>query len=289
MLNIGYLGPPGTFSELAARYYIEEKMKNEMSKNEFQGETVLTPFPSLQKVLLAVEKGNITAGIVPLENSVEGAVNQTLDLLAHNFFKIYFQKEIILAVIHHLLVRPGTKLSSLKQIISHPQALAQCRNYIEKNFPDVETMETSSTAGAVALVAGSDEPLAAIGTTLAAKNNGLQVLASNINDYPDNATRFMVVGLEDNEQQVPDCKTSIIVTIKDRPGALYSILVEFARRNINLTRIESRPAKRKLGDYLFFIDFLGHRLDKEVQETLDEIVNHTHSLRILGSYPAHQC
>ncbi|GAB6274177.1 MAG: prephenate dehydratase [Peptococcaceae bacterium] len=287
MLNIGYLGPPGTFSELAARYYIEEKMKDERPKNEPQDEIRLTPFSSLQKVLLAVEKRSVTAGIVPLENSVEGAVNQTLDLLAHNFSKIYFQKEIILAVIHHLLVRPGTKPFNLRQIISHPQALAQCRNYIEQNFPDVETMETSSTAGAAALVAGNNEPWAVIGTTLAAENNGLQVLASNINDYPDNATRFMVVGLEDSEQ-APGCKTSVIVTIKDRPGALYSILAEFARRNINLTRIESRPAKRKLGDYLFFIDFLGHRLDKEVRDTLDEIVNHTLSLRILGSYPAHQ-
>lgn len=286
MLNIGYLGPPGTFSELAARYYVEEKMKEERPKKEPQDEIKLTPFSSLQKVLLAIEKRSVTAGIVPLENSVEGAVNQTLDLLAHNFFKIYFQKEIILAVIHHLLVRPGTKPSGIRQIISHPQALAQCRNYIEQNFPDVETMETSSTAGAAALVAGSHEPWAVIGTTLAAENNGLQVLASNINDYPDNATRFMVVGLEDSEQ-APGCKTSVIVTIKDRPGALYSILAEFARRNINLTRIESRPAKRKLGDYLFFIDFLGHRLDKEVHDTLDEIVNHTLSLRILGSYPAH--
>jgi prephenate dehydratase len=288
MLNIGYLGPAGTFSELAARYYIEEKIKKEMSENKHHEEAVLTPFSSLQKVLLAVEKGIVTAGIVPLENSVEGAVNQTLDLLAHNFFKIYFQKEIILAVIHHLLVRPGTKPSSLKQIISHPQALAQCRNYIEQNFPDVETIETSSTTSAAALVAGSHEPWAAIGTTLAAENNGLQILASNINDYPDNATRFIVVGLEDNEQ-VPGCKTSVIVTIKDRPGALYSILAEFARRNINLTRIESRPAKRKLGDYLFFIDFLGHRLDKNVHEALDEIIKHTLSLRILGSYPEHQC
>lgn len=281
MKKIGYLGPPGTFSELATIFYLD-KIVSSSNKEKF--ETVC--FNSFAEIMSAVEAGGLDEGILPLENSTEGPVNQTLDLLAHRYKRIKIKAEVVLPVIPQLLVRPGIKLDGIKVVVSHPQPLAQCRGFIDHFLPEVEVKEVSSTAEAARIVAQGTVPWAAIGTEAVAQLYGLDVLAENINDYPDNATRFVVVSLEDSSP-VPECKTSIILSVKDRPGALFDILKEFAQRGINLTRIESRPAKSRLGDYLFFIDMIGHREDQIVGQALSAIQEYTIHMRILGSYPAH--
>jgi len=279
--KIGYLGPPGTFSELATRSYLEKITAGNC------GETFeAVCFHSLGDILSAVEAGELEEGVLPLENSTEGPVNQTLDLLAHCFKQVKVKAEVILPVIHQLLARPGVGLGEVAAVVSHPQALAQCREFLERSLPHAEIREVISTAEAARIVAREDAPWAAIGTALVAGSYGLAVLAENVNDYPDNATRFVVVALEDGAH-LPGCKTSIILSVKDRPGALCDILREFAQRGINLTRIESRPAKSRLGDYLFFIDLEGHHRDFPVHEALMAISEHTVSMRMLGSYPAH--
>lgn len=273
--KIGYLGPSGTFSELAAQQYLAHQMAG--------GDVEMVALPSLHEVLAAVAKGELTEAIVPLENSSEGAVNQTQDLLAHNFPDLCIKGEIILPIVHHLLAPPGVKLEQIERVLSHPQALAQCREFIQKNLPLAQVVETASTAAAVHLVASTGAPWAAIGPLTAVRGSGLKVLVENINDCPGNATRFVAVGKEDAVPG-PACKTSLIISLSDHPGALYEVLGEFARRGINLTRIESRPSRRRLGEYLFFLDLEGHRQDKPVQEAL-KAVSARAEIRVLGSYP----
>lgn len=272
--KIGYLGPPGTFSEMAARVYLNGQGKGE-----------IIPFPSLADIFQAVEKGGLTEGILPLENSTEGSVNQTLDLLAHRFPQAKIRQEIILSINHHLLARTGVPFHKIVRVVSHPQALAQCRSYLESALPGVEVQEAASTAEAAALVAAMPAPWAAIGTAQVARSCGLVVLAKKINDSAANATRFIAVAREDAPQG-PGCKTSIIFSVEDRPGALCDVLLEFAQRKINLTRIESRPTRNRLGEYLFFVDFQGHRLDQVVQQALAAVSRRAVSMRVLGSYPA---
>jgi len=272
--KIGYLGPPGTFSELAARSYLNGTDHVDM-----------VCFPTFADILSAVENGLLEEGILPLENSTEGSVNQTLDLLVHRFRQVKIKNELILPVAHQLLARPGVAISELKKVISHPQILAQCRSFIEKSLPQAEVEEAVSSAEAAAQVAKKQAPWAAIGTVLVAQSNGLSILAADINDCSGNATRFVVVGLKDADK-TPGCKTSLIFNLKDEPGALCNVLLEFSKRKINLTCIESRPTKNKLGEYLFYIDFEGHRLEDTVREALVSISGYVTDMRILGSYPA---
>lgn len=271
--RIGYLGPPGTFSELAASRYLGDS-----------GNFDIIPLPALADIFLGVERGELEEGILPLENSTEGSVNQTLDLLAHRFTQVKIKGEIILPVTHHLLVRPGVSLNELEQVISHPQALAQCRLFLERFLPQAEIKEAVSTAEAAALIARTSAPWAAIGTALVAQSHGLVVLAEDINDYPDNATRFIIISQKDTPEG-PGCKTSLIFSVLDRPGALCNVLLEFSKREIDLTRIESRPTRNRLGEYLFFVDFKGHRLEGIIREALMAIAKHVIDLRVLGSYP----
>ncbi len=277
--RIGYLGPPGTFSELAARRYLDY-----LGKQDRDAEII--PLPSLADVFVAVEGGKTQEGVLPLENSTEGSVNQTLDLLTHRFLQVKIRGEIILPVAHQLLARPGVALKEITRVISHPQALAQCRSFLARFLPEAEIEEAASTAKAAALVAEARAPWAAIGTALVARSWGLAVLAENINDSPDNATRFIVIGLND-APQMPGCKTSLLFSVQNRPGALCDVLWEFSKKAINLTRIESRPAKNRLGEYLFFVDFEGHRREQAVQQTLAAIKRHVVSMRVLGSYPSY--
>ncbi|MHB8986502.1 MAG: prephenate dehydratase [Eubacteriales bacterium] len=272
-MKVGYLGPPGTFSEEAACRYLE-----------LSGGGEAIPCRSLKEIAEVVAKGRLDEGVVPLENSYEGSVNLTLDLLAGGD-GLQIRGEVIVPVCCNLLARPGIEAKELTCITSHPQPLGQCREFIEKNFPGVVTRDASSTSEAARLVAESPEPWGAIGAARAAGAYGLAVLAAEINDRGDNATRFVVLGREDRPVQ-DNCKTSIVVSATDRPGALYRILKEFALHNINLTRIESRPAKRKLGEYLFFIDFQGSRRDPEVTDALKEVQEQAASFKNLGSYAA---
>lgn len=270
--KVGYLGPEGTFSEEAVLRYLGRE------------EGTPVPFRSLVEIFDAVSMGDLDEGVVPLENSYEGAVNMTLDLLA-DYYRVKIRGEIILPVRHTLLVKPGNAGGELAGIISHPQPLAQCRDFIRKHFPSVPLVESGSTADAARRVAEMDEPWGAIGNEKAAALYGLTLLERNINDQAGNTTRFIVLGREECRPAGP-AKTSIIVSVTDRPGALYHILKEFALRNMNLTRIESRPAKKRLGDYLFFIDFQGHSGEAAVSAALEAIARQAADFKNLGSYPA---
>lgn len=277
MHKIGYLGPRGTFSEEAALRHLGER----------KGETA--GCSSIEEIFSGVAEGRFDEGIVPVENSTEGSVGAVLDLLAGPF-DLAVRGEVLLPVCQSLMVRPGTRLDQVEKVFSHSQALAQCSRFLRRELPGALPVECSSTAAAAAKVAGSSRPWAALGPARAAAVYGLQVVVPAANDYPDNATRFWVLGRE----QVPCAaahgyKTSIIFGLQDRPGALYAVLREFALRGINLTRIESRPAKKNLGDYVFFIDFLGSQGQPGVQEVLGGVASLTVGLKILGSYPAWNC
>ena len=281
MKRIGYLGPPGTFSELAARFYIDRLKKGDNCE-----ESAIVCFSSFVDILSAVESGELEEGLLPLENSTEGTINIILDLLAQQFKKVKIKEEAIIPVVHQLLARRRFSPDEIEVVVSHSQALAQCRGFIERYLYQAQKKEVISTAEAARLVSLHQGPWAAIGTSLVAQTYNLIVLAGNVNDYPENATRFVVIALQDSKP-VPGCKTSLILSVNDRPGALCDILKEFAKRQINLTYIESRPTKSRLGDYLFFIDFEGHREYAHVRDALSCIKSYTVSMRILGSYPAH--
>lgn len=281
--KIGYLGPMGTFCELAVeKYFCQEKY-------------TLKPYSSIQKVFASVHSGEVDLGVVPMENSCEGTVNQTLDLLAYGYpcgleeetcqYDIKIIGEIILPVKHSLLARPGVRLEEVNSIISHSQAIAQCRHYLGKALPQARLVEVSSTAEAVKHVSQSSEPWAAIAMANTAKKYGLKVLAREVNDYTSNETRFIIISRKEQECYI-DCKTSILVNILNQPGALYQALKEFSLRGINLTKIESRPAKTRIGQYLFFIDLDGHYLEPRIKEALDEIHRISNPVKILGSYRA---
>lgn len=270
--SVAYLGPQGTFCESAAKKYIR--------KNP----AVLIPCSSIEAVFAAVHEGTAAAGIVPLENSCEGSVNLTLDLLAYEY-DLKIAGDIILPINHNLLIRSGVGCEDVSLILSHPQALAQCRKYLSLKFPGITLNEVTSTAEAARQVANSDEPWAAVGTIEAAQVYGLAIGHVNINDHPNNQTRFVVLSREDNAY-IGRCKTSLVVYIIDQPGALFNVLKEFYVRGINLTKIESRPTRTKIGNYLFFIDIEGHRLEAPIQEALDRLSSLCPALRILGSYPS---
>lgn len=220
-------------------------------------------------------------GVIPIENSIEGPVGITLDSLAHKFdLKIY--KEIIIPINQNLIVNPGCTMDDIEDVYSHAQAIAQCQEFIREN--KIQPHYAISTARAAKDIIG-DNSKAAIGNSKIVELYGLEILQSNIQDVDNNETRFVVVSKKDHEMTGKD-KTSIIFSIyEDKPGGLYNILGIFEKNNINLTKIESRPSKKGLGKYLFFVDFNGHKDDELIQNILEEIDNHTYFLKVLGSYP----
>lgn len=267
----GYFGPKGTNSEEALYLYL--------GNIEIEAQ----PYTGIEHVLGAIHQNEITHGLVPIENSIEGTVNLTLDLLGHeSLLKIV--GEVTLPIRHHLLVKPGIKQNEITRIISHPQALAQCRKYLNDRFPGVEVFPVNSTAEAARMISEQDGTIAAIGSTRAAEYYKLHVLEQDVHDCKENRTRFIMVSKQDDSQP-QKAKTSLVISITDRAGGLYEILKEFALANINLTKIESRPAKKNLGDYFFFIDFIGHSQDPDVKKCLEAIQDMAASFRILGSYP----
>ena len=277
MQKIGYLGPPGTFTEMAAVNYLEDK--------RVKGDS-LEAYMDIERLIMAIGENEIPAGIVPIENSLEGSVNITLDYLAHKV-DLEIQTEITLPIIHNLIVKPGVELADIEKVISHPQALAQCRDNIRKYLGDIETVKVSSTAEAVNQLSSSNE--AAIGSRLAASRNKLEIIKEGFQDESRNWTRFVLLsrpGVASGVRQLSaDKKTSIILApIKNRPGILHELLEEFARKNINLTKIESRPTRKTLGDYLFFIDFDGDREDRQINEILKNLRLKSSYFKTLGSY-----
>ena len=269
-MKVGVLGPRGTYADIVARKYYEK--------------TKIMPYPTITDVVKAVANGKMEIGILPLESLREGSVGEALDALAWHDVKI--QSEMIVPIKHSLLGVPGTKIAKITQVLSHPQALAQCREFLHKNLPKAELIEMSSTAKAAEQVSKLGQShMAVIGSPMIAEIFKLKILKDEIQDGEINLTRFVCVAKKDSKPTGHD-KTSIVFsTAEDRPGILYEILGEFAARNINLTKIESRPSKKVLGDYLFFVDFEGHREDSRQREALETIKKKVAMLKVLGSYP----
>jgi prephenate dehydratase len=238
---------------------------------------------SLSDLLAAVADGTLDQGLVPLENAIEGTVSATIDGLVFDH-DLVIEREIVIPIRLHLLTRRGATLGDVKVVRSYVHALAQCRTYLHTLGVTVE--QTASTSQAAREVADSDEPWAAVASSLAARLFGLDVLASDIEDHPDNATRFVVVGREVVATPTGHDRTTIVCfQDADRPGSLYGILGRFAARDINLTKLESRPTKRGLGDYCFVIEFEGHVADDVVADCLADLQAHLTRVKFLGSYP----
>ena len=236
---------------------------------------------------ISVSRGEMDEGIVPIENSLEGSVSATLDMLAFEVENILISREIVHPVRHCLIARTALPLGSVEKIISHPHAHAQCRRFVRDRLPRAETEAANSTAEAVKIVSGSEKCWAAIGSRLAAENYGCVVLSDDIEDHADNQTRFVMLATDEAPQNLDrPYKTSIVCAIAhDQPGSLLQILQEFADRDINLTKLESRPSKKGLGDYIFFIDMEGKKDDKAIAGALESLRSKLASVKMLGSYP----
>ncbi|MGV8059194.1 MAG: prephenate dehydratase [Smithellaceae bacterium] len=265
--TVAFLGPETSFSHLAARLHFGESSH-------------FVPQPGIARVFDEVERGSIDWGVVPVENSQEGSVNVTLDRLVLTPLKI--RAEIFLRI-SQCLISSAKDIKSIKKIYSHPQALAQCQFWIKANLPNCVLHETESTAAAAQMVKGKKSQ-AAISSSLAAPANGLNLLAEGIEDNTSNTTRFLVLGNGESEATGKD-KTSLVYATPHSPGSLYSALSPFARRRINLIKIESHPVKERLWEYLFFVDIVGHVAEMEVKNCLNELQEKTTFLKILGSYP----
>ncbi len=265
-LRIAYLGPEATFTHLAA-----------LKRFGSQVEYIATN--SITDVFLEVERDNADYGVVPIENSVEGAVSHTLDMFVDSELKICSQT--ILDVAHHLLA--SCSKNKIKRIYSNPQVFGQCRIWLQENLAGVEKIEVSSTTRA-AQIAAKEKYSACIASSLAAKVYKLKVVASDIEDSPHNVTRFLIIGKTD-VSPTGDDRTSIMFSIKDKVGALHDMLLPFRKYGINLTKIESRPSKKKAWDYYFFVDLDGHRDNPRIKRALLELENKCKFLKILGSYP----
>ena len=274
--RVAFLGPSGTFTEQALL------SQPDLAAGE------LTPIRSIAETIFAVDQGHAELGVVPIENAIEGSVNETLDTLAFEASEhLFIHREIVVPVDLNLCVKPGTKLADVKAVVSIPHASAQCRDWLAAKLPGVEVQASNSTAEAARDVAKSRAGgRAAIAPRLAAELYGLEVLAAGIHDHPDNSTRFVVVGHGIPARSGHDKSTLVVFqTHQDRPGGLLTILQEFNARGINLTKLESRPTKRELGSYCFFIDFEGHLTDELVADVLRSLAA-KHEMRFLGSYAA---
>ena len=267
-LPVAYLGPPATFTHQAAALH-------------FGSAARFAPQGSIADVFSAVEKGHAELGVVPVENSTEGSINLTLDLLIES--PLVITGEILSEVVQQLLSR-APEIAAIRTVCSHPQALAQCRQWLAVNLPDVAVVEAASTVAAVERAA-ADPTVGAIASELAAQLYGVPVLRSRIEDNPFNSTRFLVLGRRPIPPSGKD-KTSILCSIKHEVGALAKFLDPFARHGLNLTKIESRPTKRRPWEYVFFVDFEGHQTTPPVQATLAEARRLCLFLKVLGSYPA---
>lgn len=268
--RLAYLGPAGTFSEEAAISY------------DPNAERVV--FPSIPQVTSAIESGTVTEAIVPIENSQQGSIPDVLDFLIRTE-RTKICHEMALAINNCLMIRPGTDLSSIQIIYSHPQPLGQCRQYLADHFPEVKLIAALSTAGAVRDMMQSDVPAAAVAPARSAEIYGAEIVARGIQDRPNNFTRFVVLSDHDHRPTGED-KTSIAFSFDtDGPGLLYAALGAFATRNVNLTKIESRPSGEQLGRYVFLADIEGHRADAIIVEALNALRGIASNLKIFGSYP----
>lgn len=268
-LQIAYFGPAGSFTHEAAQ-------------RRFGSVVNYLPARSIPEVFEATEKGHADYGVVPVENSTEGVVTHTLDVFVDSELKIC--AEIGLAISQHLL--SNSTFEDIKRVYSHPQAIAQCRGWLAEHLPHAEVVEVGSTSRAAQMASGQAST-AAIATETAAELYGLEVVARRIEDNAANFTRFLVIGPKMSQRSGCD-KTSLLFSVRDRVGALHDVLDVFLRHSINLTKIESRPSKRKVWDYLFFVDFLGHPDDDLVATALREISEECVLVKVLGAWPVEQ-
>lgn len=271
MSKIGYLGPVGTFAEEAAQLYVKGRTEG------------LVGYTDIPELIMAVQEGSLDLAVVPVENALEGTVNITVDVLVHEV-DIKIVGEIIIPIHHCLLTVPGIDLNDIRGIVSHPQALAQCRKFLYANFKGIPVHSSNSTAAGAKEVIESDTPLAAIGNRRAAEVFGLHISKEDIEDQQGNCTRFIVLSKDGMKRSGVD-KTSIVFTVDDEPGSLLHALMIFAEHQINLKKIESRPMRTHLGQYLFFVDFEGHIEDEKVSNVIDLLKKRSIYFKHLGSYP----
>ena len=266
--SIAFQGEIGAYSEEAAFQF-------------FGAAILLKPCESLEDVFRAVERDEVQFGVVPAENSLEGSISRVYDLLLDSSLKVC--GEIELRVVHCLIGLPAARLDSIKKVYSHPQALGQCKTFLR--HLGCELVSTYDTAGSVKMIKEMGTPdKGAVASARAAEIYGMKVLAREIEDNPNNFTRFFILAKHDSPPSGND-KTSIVFSVKHKPGALYQSLKELASRKINLTKIESRPTRQKPWEYNFYLDFEGHREDKLFQEALESLENTSLFVKVLGSYP----
>lgn len=275
MKALGFLGPKGTFSQEAAEKYIK---KNNGYK--------LIDFDTMVDVIDALINNDIKEAILPIENSLEGSINLTLDMLSGDIEKrINIIAEVVIGVSQNLMGIKGTSIDKIKYVLSHPQPIGQCRNFISENMPKATVKYVYSTSQAAEEVSNrNDETYAAIASAIAAKEYNLEVLKNSVEDRNSNYTRFVVLSKE-KAKYTKNSKTSLVFSTEDKPGSLYRILDIFNLWDINMTKIVSRPAKKELGTYIFFVDILGHVDEDDIRDALTMIRRKTSLLRILGSYP----
>ena len=266
-LDVVYLGPEATNTHMACLDHFGSSIR-------------AVPREGIPEVFEAVERGEASYGVVPIENTTEGSVSRTLDMLIESDVRIF--GEIVMRISHDLLSQNG-RPEDIRKIYSHSQALGQCRKWLRKNYPSASLIETVSTAKAAQMAAG-DPDAAAIASSLAARLYGLRVVRSQIEDYFHNYTRFLVLSRRDAERTGKD-KTSILFSISHVPGTLYQVLKHFSDGGINLTKIESRPVRDRAWEYVFFIDFEGHVKDEPIIKLLEELETKALFLKRLGSYP----
>jgi prephenate dehydratase len=277
-VRVAYLGPAGTFAEEALRASASEAVEE-------------LPYPTVHETVMAVQDGEVDRGVVPIENSLEGGVAATLDALATDADRVRIVAEVVHPVHHCVIAASELPLDAVRRVFSHPQATAQCQRFLRERLAQAERVAAPSTAEAVRLVAEADEPWVALGSRLSAELYGAQVLEEDVEDRSDNETRFVWLGRA-GEVEPPGpgsrAKTSVVFWGggDESPGWLVSVLSELSEREINLTRIESRPRRVRLGHYMFFADLEGAEADSQVAEALAALRQRVESLRVLGSYPA---
>ncbi len=266
-----FFGPEATFTHQAAR-------------EKFGADTPMAPSAAVADVFEAVVAGEAKHGVVPVENSTEGAVTMTFDLF-HRFHEngVEITDEIYLPIHHNLMVRPGTRMDRITRIYSHPQVLGQCRHWLQDNMPHCELIAASSTSGAATTVLEQDGA-AALAGRLAAETYGLEILVENTEDLHGNTTRFLVLS-NGPAERTGDDRTSLMFAAKDKVGALYDALLPFKVNAVNLTMIQSRPSRQQSWEYVFFVDFLGHVTDANCARAIEELRLHCAFVEVLGSYP----